>query len=315
MQEIVVISGKGGTGKTSLVSGLAPLGPQKILADCDVDAADLHLIMHPEVRKRYEFISGELAHIDPNTCTECGLCREYCRFGAIDTSFRVWEQDCEGCALCSHVCPAGAIRMAPRFNGYWYVSGTRFGTMVHAALKPGAENSGKLVTTVRTEAREIAQQEGIDLILTDGSPGIGCPVIASLSRASLALIVAEPTLAAISDLKRVQELTAYFDIPGGIVLNKADINEFLSDEIEAFAREKGLPVFGRIPYSEGITRAQIEGQSIAEHDPDGLGAHMRGIWNGLREHLATEAIKTSGARQEPTAQGTAGKNKNPQENH
>lgn len=301
MQEIVVISGKGGTGKTSVLSGLAPLGPKKVLADCDVDAADLHLIMHPSVQKQHEFISGELAHIDPDSCTECGLCREYCRFDAIDASFRVWEQNCEGCALCYHVCPSGAVRMEPRFNGYWYVSETRFGTMVHAALLPGAENSGKLVTTVRTEAREIAQQNGIELILTDGSPGIGCPVIASLSRASLALIVAEPTLAAVSDLKRVQELTAYFDIPSGIVLNKADINESLGEEIKAFANEKGLPLFGRIPYSEGITRAQIEGLSITEYDPDGLGTYMRSIWEAIREKLETEVIKTSDTRQEPTS--------------
>ncbi|MCF8085545.1 MAG: ATP-binding protein [Desulfohalobiaceae bacterium] len=288
MQEIVVISGKGGTGKTSVVSGLASLGPTKVLADCDVDAADLHLIMHPSVRKQNEFISGELARIDPEACTECGLCREYCRFGAIDESFRVWEQDCEGCALCSHVCPTGAIRMEPRFNGYWYVSRTRFGTMVHAALLPGAENSGKLVTTVRTEAREIAQQDGIDLILTDGSPGIGCPVIASLSRASLALIVAEPTLAAVSDLKRVQELVAYFGISAGIVLNKADINESLAQEVEAFAREKGLPVFGRIPYDGAMTRAQIEGRSITEYDPHGLGQYMHRIRDQIRETLQTD---------------------------
>ena len=301
MQEIVVISGKGGTGKTSVLSGLASLGPGKVLADCDVDAADLHLIMHPSVQKRHEFISGELAHIDPDVCTDCGICREYCRFDAIDEFFRVWEQSCEGCALCLHVCPSGAVRMEPRFNGYWYISETRFGTMVHAALLPGAENSGKLVTTVRTEAREIAEQNGIDLILTDGSPGIGCPVIASLSRASLALIVAEPTLAAVGDLKRVQELTAYFGIPSGIVLNKADINESLSGEIEDFAREKGLPLFGRIPYTEGITRAQIEGLSVTEYDPDGLGAHMRGIWEGIRENLETESASSSGAREEPTS--------------
>jgi len=301
MQEIVVISGKGGTGKTSVLSGLASLGPGKVLADCDVDAADLHLIMHPSVQKRHEFISGELAHIDPDVCTDCGICREYCRFDAIDESFRVWEQSCEGCALCLHVCPSGAVRMEPRFNGYWYISETRFGTMVHAALLPGAENSGKLVTTVRTEAREIAEQNGIDLILTDGSPGIGCPVIASLSRASLALIVAEPTLAAVGDLKRVQELTAYFGIPSGIVLNKADINESLSGEIEDFARENGLPLFGRIPYTEGITRAQIEGLSVTEYDPDGLGAHMRGIWEGIRENLETESASSSGAREEPTS--------------
>ena len=288
MQEIVVISGKGGTGKTSVLSALASLGPSKILADCDVDAADLHLIMHPRIQKQEEFISGELARIDTDTCTECGLCREYCRFDAIDESFRIWEQDCEGCALCYHVCPSGAVRMEPRFNGYWYVSETRFGTMVHAALLPGAENSGKLVTTVRSEAREIAEEQNIDLILTDGSPGIGCPVIASLSRTNLAVIVAEPTLAAVSDLKRVQELTAYFSIPSGIVINKADINESLSDEIERFAKDKDLPLLGRIPYDEKITRAQIEGKTITEYDPSGLGEHMHRIWDGIQERLDAE---------------------------
>jgi MinD superfamily P-loop ATPase len=276
------------------VSALASLGPKKVIADCDVDAADLHLIMHPKVRHQYEFISGELAHIDPELCTECGLCREYCRFNAIDESFRVWEQDCEGCALCSHVCPSGAVRMEPRFNGYWYVSDTRFGTMVHAALLPGAENSGKLVTTVRTEARNIAQESGIDLLLTDGSPGIGCPVIASLSRANLALIVAEPTLAAVSDLKRVQELTAYFGIPSGIVVNKSDINDSMSAEIETFAREKELPFLGRIPYDEAMTRAQIEGQTAVEYDPSGLGEFFRPIWDGIRDKLQTQGTHPSG---------------------
>ena len=288
MQEIVVISGKGGTGKTSVLSALASLGPSKILADCDVDAADLHLIMHPRIQKQEEFISGELARIDTDTCTECGLCREYCRFDAIDESFRIWEQDCEGCALCYHVCPSGAVRMEPRFNGYWYVSETRFGTMVHAALLPGAENSGKLVTTVRSEAREIAEEQNIDLILTDGSPGIGCPVIASLSRTNLAVIVAEPTLAAVSDLKRVQELTAYFSIPSGIVINKADINDSLSYEIERFAKDNDLPLLGRIPYEEKVTRAQIEGKSITEYDPSGLGDYMRRIWESIQERLDTE---------------------------
>ncbi len=288
MQEVVVISGKGGTGKTSVLSGLANFGPSKVLADCDVDAADLHLVLHPSIQQENEFISGEIARIDADTCTECGLCRQYCRFGAIDDSFRVWKQDCEGCALCLHVCPSGAVKMEARFNGYWYVSRTRFGTMVHAALLPGEENSGKLVNIVRTEARQIAQDNAIDLILTDGSPGIGCPVIASLSRASLALIVAEPTLAAIGDLKRVQELTAYFRIPSGIVINKADINETLSREIDVFAREKGLPLLGRIPYSEAVTRAQIEGRSIVEHDPGGLGSILLRIWEEIRAKLEAE---------------------------
>ncbi len=283
MKEIVVISGKGGTGKTSVVSGLAAIGPQKVLADCDVDAADLQLIMHPEVQFSHRFISGEIAAIDPEKCSECGLCLEYCRFQAISRDFQILEEHCEGCALCSHVCPEGAVSMSSRYCGDWYLSSTRFGPMVHASLGIGEENSGKLVTTVRKEAHRVAEDNGYDLVLVDGSPGIGCPVIASLTNADLALLVAEPSVSALGDLERVGELTSFFGIPSQCVINKADINPDLTQRIEDFCRRHSIRMAGRLPYDQRFTQAQIGGQSIVEYDADGLGRELEAIWDAIRE--------------------------------
>jgi MinD superfamily P-loop ATPase len=285
MREIVVISGKGGTGKTSVLAGLAGLGPPKVLADCDVDAADLHLIMQPEVRSTHDFHSGELAVIDPDLCTECGLCLEHCRFGAISEDLRVVKESCEGCALCYHVCPEGAIRMQERHCGQWYESTTRFGPMIHANLGIGEENSGKLVSLVRHEAHRAAQEQGYGLVLADGAPGIGCPVIASLTNADLALLVAEPTVSAISDLKRVSELVRHFGIPAQAIVNKVDVNPDLAGEIEEFCREWSLPVAGRLPFDRGFIQAQIRSRSVVEHDPDGLGRIMRDIWARIEANM------------------------------
>lgn len=281
MKEIVVISGKGGTGKTSVVSGLAAIGPEKVLADCDVDAADLHLIMHPEILDSHTFISGEIASIDPDRCTGCGLCLEYCRFHAVSPDYRILEEHCEGCALCSHVCPEEAVTMHSRYCGDWYISRTRFGPMVHASLGIGEENSGKLVTTVRKEAHRVAEEKGYDLVLVDGSPGIGCPVIASLTNADLALLVAEPSVSALGDLERVSELTGFFGIPSRCVINKADINPELTERIEAFCRKRSIQVVGKLPYDERFTQAQIRGQTIVEYDADGLGQEMQSIWSAI----------------------------------
>jgi MinD superfamily P-loop ATPase len=285
MKEIVVISGKGGTGKTSVVCGLAGVGPEKVLADCDVDAADLHLIMHPEVRESHRFISGEMASIDRNRCTECGLCLEYCRFQAVSSDYRILEEHCEGCALCSHVCPEGAISMRPRYCGDWFISRSRFGPMVHASLGIGEENSGKLVTTVRKEAHRVAEDMGYDLVLVDGSPGIGCPVIASLTNADLALLVAEPSVSALGDLERVSELTGFFGIPSRCVINKADINPELTERIEAFCRKHSIQVVGKLAYNERFTQAQIHGQTIGEYDADGLGREIQAIWSAIESGL------------------------------
>lgn len=285
MKEIVVISGKGGTGKTSVVSALADLGPKKVLADCDVDAADLHLILEPEKEKTHEFWSGELASIDPDLCTECSECIAHCRFGAISADFKIIKEHCEGCALCFHVCPVQAISMQPRLCGEWYESRTRFGPLIHASLGIGEENSGKLVTQVRQASHEKAKEKGLEMVLVDGSPGIGCPVIASLTNANLVLLVAEPTVSAVGDLRRVYELTHHFELQAVALINKSDINTELVEEIEDFCKDKNIPVLGKLPYDLRFTKAQINCQSIVEYDPQGLGKIMQKIWTSLESYL------------------------------
>ena len=285
MKEIVVISGKGGTGKTSIVSSLAALGPEKVLADCDVDAADLHLILQPQLKERHDFISGERAYIDPEICVKCGECREKCRFGAISEDFKVLSEHCEGCAVCAFVCPVNAVEMQPRHCGYLYLSETRFGPMVHAALGIGEENSGKLVTTVRKRAGDLAREKGFELVLVDGSPGIGCPVIASLTNADAAIIVAEPTISAMHDMQRVHNLTQHFKIPTMVILNKVDINMQISEQIKDYCQKAEIPILGSLLYDTKFTMAQIEGKSVVEFDPDGLGKEMAKIWDRIQETL------------------------------
>ncbi|NCC24529.1 MAG: 4Fe-4S dicluster domain-containing protein [Deltaproteobacteria bacterium] len=282
MKEIVVISGKGGTGKTSIVAGLAQFGPDKVLADCDVDAADLHLVLHPEIRETHEFWNGEEARIDPDLCTACGLCHEHCRFGAIEPGdpYRVKADHCEGCGVCAFVCPSGAAAMNLRMCGHWYRSDTRFGPMIHAALGIGQENSGKLVTTVRKAAHDLAEDKGLEMVLVDGSPGIGCPVIASLTNASAAVIVAEPTVSAFHDMRRVHELTAHFKIPAMAVLNKSDINPTMTGDMADFCEKTGIAVVGRIPYDLKFTQAQVRGLTAGEYD-SGLEALLGDIWQNI----------------------------------
>ncbi|MBN2141274.1 MAG: 4Fe-4S binding protein [Desulfovibrionaceae bacterium] len=285
MKQLVVVSGKGGTGKTSLTAALAGLGPKKVLADCDVDAADLHLVLHPEVLEKQDFYSGELPVRDPDRCTSCGLCLEHCRFGAISEDFRILPEHCEGCAVCAFVCPTGAVEMRRRHCGFQYRSKTRFGTMIHAELGTGQENSGKLVTSVRNAAMEQAQAEGADLVLVDGSPGVGCPVIASLTNTDAAVFVAEPTVSAIHDLKRVHALAKYFKIPGLAIINKTGINPGLEEEIRAFCAAEDIPVAGALPYDMAVTKAQILGQTIVEYDPNGLGRLVQDIWDTIAANL------------------------------
>ncbi len=285
MKEIVVLSGKGGAGKTSTTAALAGLGPDKVLVDCDVDAADLHLVLAPEIQETRDFLSGEIAAIDPERCTECGLCAESCRYDAISDDFRVIREQCEGCGVCHFVCPAEAVDMSIRHCGHVYRSETRFGPMVHAALGVGEENSGKLVTDVRNSARDLAESLGIDLILSDGSPGIGCPVIASLSNADLVLLTAEPTLSAVGDAKRVLDLVDHFRIPAVALLNKSDINPELGDDFVDYCGGRKVPLIGRLPYDQTFTMAQIEGKTAHEYDPDGIGALFPSIWERLLERL------------------------------
>ncbi|WP_022661835.1 ATP-binding protein [Paucidesulfovibrio longus] len=286
MKQLVVISGKGGTGKTSVTAALAGLGPAKVLADCDVDAADLHLVLQPEIKERWPFVSGEQPSIDPNLCTECGLCRTHCRFGAVSEDFRILPEHCEGCGVCDYVCPVGAVSMRPRVCGEQYRSETRHGPMAHAALGVGEENSGKLVTSVRREAKSLAEDRGFELVLVDGSPGVGCPVIASLTDADLAILVAEPTVSAVHDLKRVHDLTKHFRMPAALVVNKSGLNHDMESELLRYCELEGIPVLGSLPYDPIFTKAQIAGQSILEFDPNGLGENVRTIWSRLETLLA-----------------------------
>jgi len=268
LKELVVISGKGGTGKTSIVAALANLLDNKIIADCDVDAADLHLVLQPKILETEDFWSGKTAFINSDKCIECGKCLQLCRFEAIREDYVIDKVSCEGCGVCVHFCPVGAIDFQDNLCGHMYVSETPYGHLVHAKLGIAEENSGKLVTRVKSRARQIAKSAGCDTVIVDGPPGIGCPVIASISGASQVLIVTEPTLSGIHDLQRVVELTGHFKIPACICINKADINPEASHLIKEKAKALNIKVLVPIPYDEAITQAQIKGVSVTEYSPD-----------------------------------------------
>jgi MinD superfamily P-loop ATPase len=298
MKELIVISGKGGTGKTSLTASFAALAERKVLADCDVDAADLHLLLEPRIRHHETFFGGQEAHIAAEACTGCGLCAELCRFDAIradgaagpsaEVTYRVDALGCEGCGVCARYCPAGAVTLSPAASGEWFISDTRHGPLVHARLRPAGENSGKLVTLVRQHAREIAERDGLDLLLVDGAPGIGCPVVASLTGADLVLIVTEPTLSGLHDLERVHRLVAHFGIPALVCINKSDINVEITREIERRASALGAAVAGTIPYDPAFVRAQLDGLSLVEYDTCGIGDHVRTVWAYVHRALAQQ---------------------------
>ena len=286
MQELVIISGKGGTGKTSLTAAFAALAQPVALADCDVDAADLHLMLRPRIRQREEFRSGATAVIDAERCVQCGACRAACRFDAIDEAFVVDPLACEGCRVCLYACPVQAVTMAENVCGEWFVSDTDYGVMAHAALGVAAENSGKLVATVRQQAKRIAAEEGRDLILIDGSPGIGCPVISSIAGASLVCVVTEPTLSGLHDLRRVIDLTAHFNIPATVCVNKADINPEMTAQIAAYCAERALPVAGTLPYDPLITEAVIRQRPVTELAPDAaISRLIQQMWERLEQQL------------------------------
>ena len=286
MKELVIISGKGGTGKTSLMAAFSSLAENKVLCDADVDAADLHLLMHPEIKRRAEFQSGNTAVINSDLCTECGLCREMCRWDAIDAAFEVNSIDCEGCGVCVHFCPESAIEFPENTCGEWFVSDTRCGPMVHGRLGIAEENSGKLVTLVRKEARKLAEDRNIDLILTDGPPGVGCPVIASIGGASAVLIVTEPTVSGKHDMERVAQLAAHFRIPALVCVNKFDLNLELTREIEEYAEEKDITRLGRIPFDPIFTKAMIQAQTILEYNTGSkAGQAVKEIWQSLSDKV------------------------------
>ncbi len=286
MKEIVIISGKGGTGKTSIIAAFASLAENKVLCDADVDAADLHLIMDPEIKEHHDFESGRTAIINHDKCTECGLCRDLCRWGAISEDFVVNSIECEGCGVCYYFCPEKAIDFPLNTCGEWYLSETRFGPMAHARLGIAEENSGKLVTLIRQEGKKLAEKNNMDLLLTDGPPGIGCPVIASFGGATAALIVTEPTVSGRHDMERVAELAAFFKIPAMMCVNKFDLNPSAGEAIEAFARERDISVIGRVPFDSAFTKAMVQGKTIVEFDDQSEGCvAVKGIWETLAQRL------------------------------
>lgn len=268
VKELVIISGKGGTGKTSIVASFATLAQNKVMVDCDVDAADLHLILNPEIEITKEFYSGKSAEILLEICVKCGRCIDVCRFDAISQDFIVDGIKCEGCGTCFYQCPVNAIKFEQVKSGEWFESNTRFGKLIHARLGIAEENSGKLVSEIRNHARLVAHKNNNDLIIVDGSPGIGCPVIASISGAHLVVIVTEPTLSGLHDAERVLELTKHFKIPASVCINKYDLNLELTEKMENFCKEKGIELVGKIPYNKVFTQAMIKEQSIVEYEPN-----------------------------------------------
>jgi MinD superfamily P-loop ATPase len=285
IKQIIVISGKGGTGKTVLTGAFASLAKKKVMADCDVDAADLHLLLSPQIKERHEFRSGFTAQIDQEVCEQCGRCRDICRFDAIGTDFIVDPISCEGCAFCSHICPAGAIRMNENLSGEWFISDTRFGPLVHARLGIAEENSGKLVALVRKQAAELAEEKKCDWVIIDGAPGIGCPVIASLSGIDCALVVTEPTLSGLHDADRVIGVARHFGVSTKLVINKFDLNRDMTQKIEAYCQANDIELTGKIAFDESVVKAMINGKTIMEYENGKAKKVIEGIWEKIQGSL------------------------------
>jgi len=278
MKSILFLSGKGGTGKTSLAGAFAVLAKEKVLVDCDVDAANLHLLLAPDVVGEGEFDGSKEAVKDSEACTSCGKCREVCRFAAIDEDLAIDPYLCEGCGACAYVCPADVITLFPRVSGHWLTATTRLGLLASAELYPGEETSGKLVMLVKQKAHELGKQVKAERLIIDGAPGIGCPVIASASGVNAVILVTEPSLSGLHDLKRILGVVRHFRIPAYLVINKADLSEEISRKIEAFAASQELPHLGRIPYDRKVTERMVAGKSAVEDAESSAGAAMRGIF-------------------------------------
>jgi len=285
VKQVTILSGKGGTGKTTITGSFAALAEEPVLADCDVDASNLHLILNPVVKKTVEFRGLNLAEIDPEKCTRCGLCMKLCRFNAIH-EYTVNPIHCEGCKVCVVNCPVEAISFNERVCGHAYLSETEYGPMSHARLTPGMENSGKLVTLVRQNAAKLAEETGRELVLVDGPPGIGCPVIASLSNVDAAVAVVEPTLSGIHDLKRALQLLEHFEITPGVIINKYDLNLENTASIRGFCEECEIPVLGMIPFDENVTKAMVQAKPVVVFSPDSPASlAIREVWNEFNSFL------------------------------
>ena len=284
MKQLTILSGKGGTGKTTITASLAVLAKNAVLADCDVDAPDLHMLLHPEVIKTQEFKGSKLAVIDKIKCDNCGFCREKCRFDAITEAIEVDPIACEGCGVCAAICPADAITMIERVSGYAYISKTKYGFMAHALLNPGEANSGKLVTLVRQNARILSEKENSDLIIIDGPPGIGCPVIASVTGVDVGLVVTEPTMSGIHDLQRALQLLEHFSVTPLVCVNMHDINRDNTEKILRFCKENSIEVVGRIPFNPKVTEAMVNGKTIIEYAPESnVAKEIENLWKSCKD--------------------------------
>ena len=285
MKQLVVISGKGGTGKTILSASFAALAQNKVMVDSDVDAANLYLLLHPEIEETHSFSGGKKAHLFPEKCTGCAHCVEACRFDAIceteEGEILIDPISCEGCGVCSFVCPEEAIEMQNSISGEWFVSKTKYGPFVHAKLGIGEENSGKLVTEVRKKATEIAIEKNLDYIIIDGSPGIGCPVIASLTGTDMAIVITEPSLSGIHDMERVIQMADHFKIKTACCINKFDLNEKNSNYIEKWCLKKSIPLLGKISYDEEVTNSVLQGIPLVEYTDFSVSREIKHIWEKL----------------------------------
>lgn len=286
IKQLTIISGKGGTGKTSIAGAFASIAKNAVFADCDVDAADLHLILKPDIKETMEFSGLKLPCKDPEKCVDCGECRESCRFDAINEDFEVNVIDCEGCGVCVYVCPEEALSLIDRNSGYAYVSETRFGPMAHAKLNVAEETSGKLVTLVRNNARILAKKNNKELIIIDGPPGIGCPVISSITGVDLVLIVTEPTKSGLHDLKRILGVAGHFKIPSSVCINKCDINTQQSKSIQKYCQMNEIPVVGLIPYDTMFTKAMIKGKSVIEYTDGSISERVKNMWDKVEGMLS-----------------------------
>ena len=284
MKEIVVLSGKGGTGKTSMVGCFASIAGNKVLVDCDVDAADLDLLLQLEFQKKEEFWSGQTAVIDKGKCSQCGLCQEICRFEAI-TDYVVDAVSCEGCAFCHYICPEEAITMKDNMAGHWFISNTRYGPLCHAKLGIAQESSGKLVAIVRQNARLIAENDGLEYIITDGPPGIGCPVISSLSGADLALIVTEPTLSGMHDLNRIIGVCNHFGVTSVVCISKCDLNEDNVRQIEDYCNNQQIEIISKIPFDKAVTEALVRGVPVVEYSDGEISRQIKLMWQSICQML------------------------------
>jgi MinD superfamily P-loop ATPase len=291
MKQLVILSGKGGTGKTTVAAALAHLASQEtsvVLADADVDASNLELVLSPDKVHQEDFVGGQVAVVEPDACIACGVCEEVCRFEAIvpgAEAYRVEPISCEGCASCMFQCPEDAIRMEKRRAGVWFRSRTRFGPLFHAHLFAGQENSGQLVTLVKQQGRLLAADTGADLLIVDGPPGIGCPVISASAGADMALLVAEPTVSGVHDLERVLATTDHFGVPALVCVNKADINLARTEEVASFCGDRGIELVGRIPFDTVVTEAMVEGQPVTAFDDGDVSRSLRELWVRIREAL------------------------------